>query len=111
MLLVVLNQIWLAIVIGVVATRFRDTVQLVTTAIQILMFVTPIMWPVSAIAEARFVAEINPFFHLIELVRAPLLGGVAEPLSWIVVLGICVVGYALAAFALTRASPRLVYWL
>jgi ABC-type polysaccharide/polyol phosphate export permease len=111
MLLVVLNQIWLAIVVGVVATRFRDTVQLVTTAIQILMFVTPIMWPVSAIADAPLVAEINPFFHLIQLVRAPLLGGVAEPLSWIVVIGMCVVGYALAALALTRASPRLVYWL
>src|ERR1700722_6384054 len=111
MLLVVLNQIWLAIVIGVVATRFRDTVQLVTTAIQILMFVTPIMWPVSAIPDARFIAEINPFFHLIQLVRAPLLGDVAEPLSWIGVFGMCIVGYGLAAVALTRASPRLVYWL
>lgn len=111
MLLVVLNQIWLSIVIGVVATRFRDTVQLVSTAIQILMFVTPIMWPISAIAEARFVAEINPFYHLIQLVRAPLLGEIAEPLSWIVVICMCVVGYGLAAIALTRASPRLVYWL
>jgi ABC-type polysaccharide/polyol phosphate export permease len=111
MLLVVLNQIWLSIVIGVVATRFRDTVQLVTTAIQILMFITPIMWPVSAIADAHFVAEINPFFHMIQLVRAPLLGEVAEPLSWIVVLGMCIVGYGVAAFALRRASPRLVYWL
>jgi ABC-type polysaccharide/polyol phosphate export permease len=111
MLLVLLNQIWLSIVIGVVATRFRDTAQLVTTAIQILMFVTPVMWPVSAIADARFVAEINPFFHLIQLVRAPLLGEVAEPLSWIVVLCMCAVGYGLAALALNRASSRLVYWL
>jgi ABC-type polysaccharide/polyol phosphate export permease len=111
MFLVVLNQIWLAVVIGVVATRFRDTVQLVTTTIQISMFATPIMWPVSAIPDARFIANINPFFHLIELVRAPLLGQVAEPLSWIVVSGMCIVGYGAAAAALTRASPRLVYWL
>jgi ABC-type polysaccharide/polyol phosphate export permease len=111
MLLVVLNQIWLAIVIGVVATRFRDISQIVATAIQISMFVTPIMWPVSAIPDARFIADINPFYHLIQLVRAPLLGEIAEPLSWIVVLGMCIAGYALAAVALTRASPRLVYWL
>jgi ABC-type polysaccharide/polyol phosphate export permease len=111
MLLVVLNQIWISTIIGAVATRFRDIVQLVTTAIQILMFVTPIMWPVSAIAEARFVAEINPFFHLIQLVRAPLLGEVAEPLSWIVVLSMCIIGYGLAAITLGRAGPRLVYWL
>jgi ABC-type polysaccharide/polyol phosphate export permease len=111
MLLVVLNQIWLSIVIGVVATRFRDISQIVATAIQISMFVTPIMWPVSAIPEARFIADINPFYHLIELVRAPLLGQVAEPLSWIVVLAMCVIGYGLAAILLTRASRRLVYWL
>ena len=111
MFLVVLNQIWVAIVIGTVATRFRDITQLVTTAIQISMFVTPIMWPLSAIPDARFIADINPFYHLIELVRAPLLGSAAEPLSWIVVVAMCAVGYGLAAMALTRASPRLVYWL
>jgi ABC-type polysaccharide/polyol phosphate export permease len=111
MVLVVLNQIWLSIVIGVVATRFRDTVQLVATAIQISMFVTPIMWPVSAIPDARFIADINPFYHMIQLVRAPLLGEVAAPLSWIVVLVMCIIGYGLAAIALTRAHPRLVYWL
>jgi ABC-type polysaccharide/polyol phosphate export permease len=109
--LVMLNQIWLAIVIGVVATRFRDIAQIVATAIQISMFVTPIMWPVSAIPDARFIAEINPFYHLIQLVRAPLLGEMAEPLSWIVVSVMCVIGYGIAAMALTRASPRLVYWL
>lgn len=111
MALVVLNQIWVAIVIGTVATRFRDTVQLVATTMQIAMFVTPIMWPLSAIPDARFIAEINPFYHLIELVRAPLIGGAVEPLSWFVVVAMCVVGYGLAALALTRASPRLVYWL
>ena len=111
MFLVVLNQIWMAIVIGTVATRFRDIAQLVATAIQISMFVTPIMWPLSAIPDARFIAEINPFYHLIELVRAPLLGSAAEPLSWIVVLVMCLFGYGLAAMALTRASPKLVYWL
>jgi ABC-type polysaccharide/polyol phosphate export permease len=111
LLLVVLNQIWLSIAIGIVATRYRDIAQIVATAIQISMFVTPIMWPVSAIPGARFIADVNPFFHLIELVRAPLLGQVAEPLSWIVVVAMCIVGYGLAAIALTRASPRLVYWL
>jgi ABC-type polysaccharide/polyol phosphate export permease len=111
MLFVVLNQVWVAIVIGMLATRFRDITQLVATGIQISMFVTPIMWPLSAIPDARFIADINPFYHLIELVRAPLLGSTAEPLSWIVVLAMCVVGYGLAAMTLARASPKVVYWL
>jgi ABC-type polysaccharide/polyol phosphate export permease len=111
LLLVILNQIWASIVIGIVATRFRDITQLVATGIQILMFVTPIMWPMSAISDAKLIAEINPFYHLIELVRAPLLGQVVEPLSWVVVFAMCVGGYALAALLLSRAHRRLVYWL
>jgi ABC-type polysaccharide/polyol phosphate export permease len=111
MFLVVLNQIWVSIVVGVVSTRFRDVIQLVATAIQISMFATPIMWPISAISNSHFIADVNPFFHLIQLVRAPLLGEVAEPLSWIVVLVMCVIGYGLAALVLNRASSRLVYWL
>src|SRR5262249_21769686 len=34
-LLVMLNQIWASIVIGIIATRFRDTAQLVATGFQI----------------------------------------------------------------------------
>jgi ABC-type polysaccharide/polyol phosphate export permease len=111
MFLVILNQIWVSIVIGIFATRFRDIVQLVATAIQICMFVTPIMWPISAVPDARFIALVNPLYHLIQLVRAPLLGEVAEPLSWLVVLIMCVIGYGLAAILLDRANSRLVYWL
>jgi lipopolysaccharide transport system permease protein len=69
------------------------------------------MWPVSAISDAKLIAEINPFYHLIELVRAPLLGQVTEPLSWVVVFAMCLGGYALAALLLSRAHRRLVYWL
>src|SRR3984957_5575528 len=111
MFLVVLNQIWVSIVIGIIATRFGVIVQLVATAIQISMFVPPIMWPISVIPDARFIALFNPFYHLIQLVRAPLLGEVAEPLSWLAVLAMCVIGYGLAAILLTRANSRLVYWL
>jgi ABC-type polysaccharide/polyol phosphate export permease len=111
MFLVILNQIWVSIVLGVIATRFRDITQLVATGIQISMFVTPIMWPLGASPDIRFIAEINPFYHLIQLVRAPMLGEVAGSLSWIVVLCMCLIGYGLATIALRRAGPRLVYWL
>jgi ABC-type polysaccharide/polyol phosphate export permease len=79
--------------------------------VQVLMFITPVMWPVEALGDARFIADINPFHHLIELIRAPLLGGTPELLSYVVVLAMCVLGYAAAAAMLSRANRRLVYWL
>jgi ABC-type polysaccharide/polyol phosphate export permease len=109
--LVIINQIWLAIVIAVVSTRFRDIPPLVATVLQVTIFATPIMWPVSALRGATLVVELNPVHHLIELVRSPLLGDVAPLSSWLVVLGMTAVGYVLACYLLSRASRRAVYWL
>lgn len=109
--LVFLNQLWVGIVVAVLSTRYRDVVQLISTAIQIAMFATPIMWPVESLQNARIIADINPLYHLIEIVRAPLLGSAPEPLSWLFVIGICILGYALATALLWRGSRRIVYWL
>jgi lipopolysaccharide transport system permease protein len=111
LLLVVANQTWVAIVVGVVSTRYRDLNPLIGTAVQVSMFCTPIMWPEAALGNAHYIADVNPFFHLVQLIRAPLLGTVPEALSYVVVLGMCVFGYVAAAAMLTRAKRRLVYWL
>ena len=111
LLLVFLNQIWVTIVIAILTTRFRDIVQLVATAMQIAMFATPIMWPVSALRDGHIIADVNPLYHLIDLVRAPLLGQTPAELSWLVVIGMCLAGYITAAFLLGRTSRRIVYWL
>ena len=98
-------------VIAVLSTRFRDIPPLIATAIQVAMFATPIMWPISVLADATIIAEVNPAYHLVDLVRAPLLGTAPSMLSYLYVIGMIVVGYLLAAVPLFRARKRLIYWL
>jgi ABC-type polysaccharide/polyol phosphate export permease len=109
--LLVLNQIWVTTVIGIVSTRYRDILPIVATAIQLMMFATPIMWMTGAAQNLQFVADINPAYHLIEIVRAPFLGEAAQPLSWMVAIGMVPFGWALAAALLVRTAHRIVYWL
>ena len=111
MALVFFNQVWLASAIGVLTTRYRDMTQIVVTAIQVAMFATPIMYPVEALGKARFVAEINPLYHLVSLIREPLLGKAPEALSFEVIIAISIVGTVLTAYLMYRASRRLIYWL
>jgi lipopolysaccharide transport system permease protein len=106
-----LNLVWVGLVLAVLNTRFRDVSQMVETLLQIAVFATPIMWPVSALGERMFIADINPIYHLIELVRAPLLGQVPGALSWIVALAAAAAGSLLAALLLRRVERRIVYWL
>jgi ABC-type polysaccharide/polyol phosphate export permease len=106
-----LNLVWVGLVLAVLNTRFRDVSQMVETLLQIAVFATPIMWPVSALGERMFIADINPIYHLIELVRAPLLGQAPEALSWVVAVAVAAAGCLLAALLLRRVEQRIVYWL
>jgi len=110
-ILVFINQCWLGICLAVLSTRFRDIPPIVATVLQITVFATPIMWPVSSLADNHFIANINPFYHLIEIVRGPLIGELPPLLSWIVAITGDVLGLILATWLLQRARRTIVYWL
>src|SRR5262249_42904885 len=109
--LIGLNLVWAGMIFAVLNTRFRDVSQIVETVLQIAVFATPIMWPVEALGERRFIADANPMYHLIELVRAPLLGEAPSLLNWLVALGVAAAGLLIVALLLRRVDRRIVYWL
>lgn len=108
--LVYLNQTWVAFVVAILATRYRDVQQVVMTAVNILLFATPIMWPATSLGDAQYIALVNPLYHLVEIVRAPLLGLAPSALSWAVAIVMAVVGWLIAVALFARASRRIVFW-
>ena len=108
---VYVNQVWIGLVIAILSTRFRDVPQIVQTALQVMVFATPIMWPVSSLGGNTLVADCNPAFHLIELVRGPLTGHAPAALSWAVGIVMAVLGPIAAALLFQRSARRIVYWL
>jgi ABC-type polysaccharide/polyol phosphate export permease len=106
-----LNLVWIGLVIAVLSTRFRDIPQIIASIMQIAIFATPVMWPVSSLGEQTLIADINPLYHWLELVRAPLIGRVPSTSSWVSSIGSVVIGTVLAVLLLRRASRRIVYWL
>jgi len=106
-----LNLVWIGLVIAVLSTRFRDIPQIVASIMQIAIFATPVMWPVSTLGEQTLIADINPLYHWLELVRAPLIGSVPATSSWLSSIGSVVIGTVLAVLLLRRVSRRIVYWL
>lgn len=110
LLILLANLSWIALILAILAARFRDMSQMVATATQILLFATPIMWPVAKLDSATWIADVNPLYHFIELVRAPLLGSPPAALSWEIALGSFVIGTALSLLLLNRARRRIVFW-
>nr|WP_255411532.1 ABC transporter permease [Blastococcus sp. TF02-8] len=117
-LLLVVNGLWVALLLGIVTTRFRDMAPIIGSVVQLAFFMTPIVWiyqdflqsPNPSIAERARLAELNPFLHFVEMLRRPMLGQPQELRYWIVVLVITVVGWALALSTLRRYRARVSYW-
>ena len=79
-IIVAVNGAWMTILFGMVSARFRDVPPLVGNIIQILMFVTPIFWFSSQLGPgAQPIITYNFMFHLIEVMRAPMLGAAPAP--------------------------------
>jgi len=109
--LVCVNVTWVATTLAIVSARYRDIPPIVGTGVQIMMFATPIMWPVSLLNGSAIIAEINPLYHLLEIVRAPMLGTAPALQSWLITSGMAVAGSLFAAALLVSKARRIVFWL
>ena len=109
--LLVLNIIWMMIVLGFAGARYRDIAPIVGSILQLAFFLTPIIWKPELLQGRVFILNANPFYHFIELVRAPLLGESVGMISWIVVVVITLLGWMMALEVLSRYGRRLAYWL
>ena len=108
--LLCLNCIWAGLFLGIVSARFRDVPPIVASVVRILFFVTPIIWMPELMPGRAFVLDFNPFFHLVEVVRAPLLGKAPGMLSWAAVLGVALVGWIVTFEFFRRYRWRIAYW-
>jgi ABC-type polysaccharide/polyol phosphate export permease len=106
------NAVWISLVLAALCSRFRDIQQIVITLLQISMFLTPIFWtPSQLTGRTAIVARINPLYHLIAVVRDPLLGVAPEASTWFAVILTAIIGWTLTIFMLTKFRQRIVYWL
>ena len=111
LIVLLLNAFWVTIVLGILCSRYRDILPIVGNIIQVAFFFTPVMWSPDILKERAWVAHFNPLYHLIELIRAPVLGHEIQLISWEVSIGMLIVGFIFAQFLMSKYRNRVVYWL
>lgn len=108
-----LNMMWIMLILSVICTRFRDLSQIIQNVMQVLFYLTPLMWMPKTLPDTapKQLIELNPFYHLVAIVRDPLLGSAPSALSWWVCLVMLLVGAPLALWFFGRYRRRIAYWL
>jgi lipopolysaccharide transport system permease protein len=96
--------------LGAVCARFRDIPQIVGSIMQIGFFLTPIIWLPSQLGPYEHLLLLNPFFDMLEVVRAPLLGYAAGVHVWEAAVLITLVLTASSFAIFARARARIAFW-
>jgi len=110
--LVMLALFALTLIVGILCTRYRDLPQIVQSVLQILFFVTPVMWhPEQLDHRMQLVVNLNPFAALLKIVSDPLLGQVPPSTTYALATGSVALLAAGALLLFVRARARIVYWL
>jgi lipopolysaccharide transport system permease protein len=105
----------LAVCMGVANVMFQDSQHLIEVAMQVLFYVTPIMYKPEMLLQRRLVAwfvRLNPLAAFLELIRRPLLEG-QLPSFWAVGMAslATLLAAGMAALALKRFEKRMIFYL
>jgi lipopolysaccharide transport system permease protein len=96
--------------LGSICARFRDVPPIVGSIMQIAFYITPIVWKPAQLGAHGWWLPLNPFYTLLEVVRAPLLGSFPGVTVWGAALGYSILFWLAAWVLFTRARPRLAFW-
>lgn len=114
LLLIACNGLIIGMLFGMVSARFRDIAQIVSSLTQVIFFLTPIIWKPELLAgrgSTQVIADANPFYHFIQLVRDPLLGHVPSLFSYQVAVGTTIAIGLFSFWFFARYRKRIPYWI
>jgi lipopolysaccharide transport system permease protein len=111
LILWVVDSLALSLLLGSFCARFRDIQPIVNSVMQIAFFMSPVIWKPEQLGPSVYLLPLNPFFDVLDIVRAPLLGTTPTAMTWLgaVLYSLALSGVAWGFFA--RARGRVAFWL
>jgi ABC-type polysaccharide/polyol phosphate export permease len=114
LVLLYINGLWIATLFGLAGARFPDFGPLLNTMSIFLYLLTPIIWHPDQVPGGSIRAKLmllNPFYHFIELFRAPIMGQTihASSIWYVAIMTVC--GLVVATLAYRRYARFVPLWI
>lgn len=107
------NISWVAMFTAILSARYRDVPMIVQNAFTVLFWLTPIFYMPVQLGEGLIakIVVFNPLFHIIEVIRAPLLLETPTTTNWLVAAGGAAIGWIITILLFSRTRARIPYWI
>ncbi len=100
------------IIIAIISLRFRDFPNIVTSMMQVVFYVTPVLWKPNFMPEkVQKLMIYNPFAVFLSICRDPLLNISVSSGYWIASIGYTLCSLIIAFLFFSKFRARIVYWL
>jgi lipopolysaccharide transport system permease protein len=100
----------IALVLGALCARFRDIPPIVASIVQIAFYVSGVMYKPEMLGHRGFFLLYDPFFTILQVLRAPMLGTIPSTATYVSALSCSVVLCALAWLVFLRVRHRIAFW-
>jgi lipopolysaccharide transport system permease protein len=100
----------ICLLLGAFCARFRDVAPIVASVMQIAFFLTPVIWQPEQLGRHAVWLPLNPFFAVMEIVRAPLLGHAPSGTVWLAAVIDSLLLFGLSWLMFVRARGRVAFW-
>lgn len=114
LVVIYINGLWISAVFGLAGARYPDFGQLLNNVSIFLFLLTPIIWYPDAVPAGSHRAQLmraNPFYHFVEIFRAPIMGEPVEHVSIYYVAALTIGGLAIASVAYRRYARFVPLWI
>jgi lipopolysaccharide transport system permease protein len=100
----------ICLLLGAFCARFRDVAPIVASVMQIAFFLTPVIWQPEQLGRHAVWLPLNPFFAVMDIVRAPLLGYAPSGTVWLAAMIDSLLLSGLSWLMFLRARGRVAFW-
>jgi lipopolysaccharide transport system permease protein len=111
--LLIVNLAWIMTLLGILSARYRDLPPIVSSLMTIAFYVTPVMWSPSLLpaGTAHLLLGLNPLYHLLQIVRLPLLAQFPTLENWILSATFAIVGWVAVSLVMKKFKSQIAFWL
>ena len=111
LVLLTINVAWMGFAAAIMSARFRDMQQVIATVLQLLFFLSPVIWIPSEMSSVNRVLEANPMYHMLDVVRSPLMGNPPSTYSIVYLLVLALAGWIFTFGLFAAVRRRIVHYL
>ena len=106
-----INAFALGLWLGPLSARYRDISASIPIILQLAMFLSPIFWAPSLLADRDWIVNYNPIAWMIETYRSPILGGPIQGELWSKLAIFTITNLVVGVTVLGRVRNKISYWI